>query len=103
VENATGSSCEQDLDYYPYGGQQHDYCANVAQNYKFTGKERDTESGLDNFEARYLEFSIGRFMSPDPAGLLAQKPTYPQSWNLYAYDAAARHRGSNQCPAHRRC
>jgi hypothetical protein len=24
-------------------------------------------------------------MSPDPAGLLAQKPGYPQSWNLYAY------------------
>ncbi len=31
----------------------------------FTGKERDSESGLDNFGARYDSSSIGRFMSPD--------------------------------------
>ena len=36
--------------------------------HKFTGKERDGESGLDNFGARYLTSSIGRFMSPDPMG-----------------------------------
>lgn len=24
-------------------------------------------------------------MTPDPSGLLAQKPADPQSWNLYAY------------------
>lgn len=35
--------------------------------YKFTGKERDTESGLDNFGARYDASSMGRFMTPDPA------------------------------------
>ncbi len=28
---------------------------------------------------------MGRFMSPDPSGLLAQRPADPQSWNLYAY------------------
>ena len=33
--------------------------------YKFTGKERDSESGLDNFGARYFVSSLGRFMSPD--------------------------------------
>ena len=51
VENATGTVCEQDIDYYPYGGVENDYCSGsgVSQNYKFTGKERDTESGLDNF------------------------------------------------------
>jgi RHS repeat-associated protein len=52
--------------------------------HKFTGKERDPESGLDNFEARYYGSSLGRFMSPDPdnagADLLA-----PQSWNAYSY------------------
>jgi RHS repeat-associated protein len=53
--------------------------------FNFTGKERDSESGLDNFGARYDSSQLGRFMSPDPSGLLAQKPTYPQSWNLYAY------------------
>jgi RHS repeat-associated protein len=32
---------------------------------KFTGKERDSESGLDNFGARYNSSTMGRFMSPD--------------------------------------
>ena|ERR1700676_3184140 len=34
-----------------------------GSSYKFTGEERDSESGLDNFEARYLGSSLGRFMS----------------------------------------
>jgi|SRR5271165_475426 len=33
--------------------------------HKFTGKERDTESGLDYFGFRYFGSSLGRFMSPD--------------------------------------
>jgi len=32
---------------------------------RFTGKERDAESGNDYFEARYYSSSMGRFMSPD--------------------------------------
>ena len=51
-------------------------------DYKFTGKERDTESGLDNFEARYLGSSLGRFMSPDPMGGHKEDP---QTLNKYAY------------------
>jgi RHS repeat-associated protein len=85
VENAAGTACEQDIDYYPYGGQENDYCTTpVAQHYKFTGKERDTESGLDNFGARYNASTMGRFMSPDrsPDGIA---PGDPQSWNLYGY------------------
>jgi RHS repeat-associated protein len=84
VENATGTACEQDIDYYPYGGVQNDYCPNVAQNYKFTGKERDTESGLDYFGARYNASSMGRFMTPDPL-LNSGRPGSPQTWNRYAY------------------
>jgi len=84
VENATGSVCEQDIDYYPYGGQQHNYCPNAAQNYKFTGKERDSESGLDNFGARFNASNIGRFMSPD-AFFKDSHVSDPQSWNEYAY------------------
>ncbi len=89
VTNATGSSCEQDIDYYPYGGQENDYCNAVAQNYKFTGKERDSESGLDNFGARYHASSLGRFMTPDWAARPAAVPYAmfgnPQSLNLYTY------------------
>jgi hypothetical protein len=32
--------------------------------YKFTAKERDSESGLDNFGARFDSSTLGRFMSP---------------------------------------
>jgi RHS repeat-associated protein len=39
-----------------------------SNSYKFTGKERDSESGLDNFGARYFGSSMGRFMSPDSLG-----------------------------------
>ena len=84
VENATGTVCEQDIDYYPYGGQENDYCPNVAQNYKFTGKERDSESGLDNFGKRYFGSSLGRFQTPDPL-LNSGRPENPQTWNKYAY------------------
>ncbi len=54
-----------------------------------TGKERDSESGLDEFGARYYSSSLGRFMIAD----WAAKPTAvpyanfgnPQSLNLYSY------------------
>lgn len=55
----------------------------------FTGKERDTESGLDYFGARYYASNMGRFMSPDWS--VKQEPVPysklddPQSLNLYAY------------------
>jgi RHS repeat-associated protein len=60
-----------------------------ATEHHFTGKERDSESGLDYFGVRYLNSNLGRFMTPDWAG----KPTAvpyakygnPQSLNLYAY------------------
>jgi len=91
IYSQTGTTCEQDIDYYPYGGVEYDYCAGsgVSQNYKFTGKERDAESGLDNFGARYDSSALGRFMTPD----WAAKPTTvpyakfgdPQSLNLYSY------------------
>jgi RHS repeat-associated protein len=83
IANATGTVTEQDIDYYPYGGEQEDYStAPVAQNYKFTGKERDAESGLDNFGARYDASSMGRFMTPDPLGGHQEDP---QTLNKYAY------------------
>ena len=89
VTDASGQ-CEQDIDYYPYGGVQSDNCSTpISQNYKFTGKERDTESGLDYFGARHYASNLGRFMVPD----WAAKPTAvpyatfgnPQSLNLYSY------------------
>jgi RHS repeat-associated protein len=51
---------------------------------KFTGKERDAETGLDYFGARYYSGALGRFMSPDEV-FADQHPDDPQSWNIYAY------------------
>jgi RHS repeat-associated protein len=85
IESGDGSTCEHDIDYFPYGAQQQDYCSGPAQNYKFTGKERDSESGLDNFGARYHAFAMGRFVTPDPLHVMKQKLIDPQQLNMYAY------------------
>lgn len=77
-------------EYYPFGGERPipACCPNnlggVNVPFKFTGKERDSESGLDNFGARYMGSNLGRFMSPDET-LVDQQPEEPQSWNLYSY------------------
>ncbi len=55
----------------------------------FTGKERDPESNLDNFGARYDSSSMGRFMSPDwsddPDPVPYADLNDPQTLNLYSY------------------
>jgi RHS repeat-associated protein len=57
-----------------------------------TGKERDTETQLDYFGARYNASNMGRFMSPDPFIPFNLKKdkfqawiSNPQHWNKYAY------------------
>jgi RHS repeat-associated protein len=51
---------------------------------KFTGYERDGETGLDYAKARMFGSSLGRFTSPDPLSASAS-PILPQSWNRYTY------------------
>ena len=54
-----------------------------------TGKERDAESGLDYFGARYYAPRMGRFMSPDWSAQEEPVPYAklddPQTLNLYSY------------------
>jgi RHS repeat-associated protein len=56
---------------------------------RFTGKERDSESGLDYFGARYYGSALGRFTSPDwsakPQPIPYATLSNPQSLNLYVY------------------
>jgi RHS repeat-associated protein len=49
-----------------------------------SGKERDAETGLDYFLARYYSGAQGRFLSVDPENAGASKDD-PQSWNAYSY------------------
>ena len=86
MTTSTGALC-YDADFLPYG-QEVDYTNTCAQNYKFEGKERDTETGNDNFGARYYRSLIGRWQSPDWSAIPEAVPyanlTNPQTLNLYA-------------------
>jgi len=84
VVNAGGTTLD-DSDFYPFGGERPVVGPTSGNTYKFTGKERDSESGLDYFGARYYGSSMGRFMKPDPIMILKQKFLDPQQWNMYAY------------------
>ena len=60
---------EQTFTSLPYGDSLA--CSGSCQfptEHHFTGKERDTETGLDYFGARYYASNMGRWMSPDWAG-----------------------------------
>jgi RHS repeat-associated protein len=77
---SSGVKC-YDADFYPFGGERS-VSNTCPQNYKFTGKERDSETGNDYFGARYYASNFGRFVSPDPLG---GNLTNPQSLNRYTY------------------
>lgn len=71
-------------DYYPFGLEMPGRSASSASpvdNYKFTGHERDEETGvnLDYMLARGYDPAIGRFIQVDP-----HYSNYP-SWSPYSY------------------
>ena len=72
----------------PYGGELDTQV--TANHYKFAGKERDAETGLDYFGARYYASNMGRWMSPDwadrPEAVPYSVMANPQSLNLYGYE-----------------
>jgi RHS repeat-associated protein len=102
-------------DYLPFGEEipsgvgtrstTNGYTANDNVRQQFTQKERDDETGLDYFGARYYSNTQGRFTSVDPYNIVreaqitaqsdpdeakAQLSDYlngPQQWNRYAYVA----------------
>ncbi len=87
VLNATGGVLD-DSDFYPFGGERPVSSAS-GNTYKFTGKERDIESGLDYFGARYYANTMGCWLSPDwsatPQAIPYADLTDPQTLNLYGY------------------
>jgi RHS repeat-associated protein len=83
VQSGQTSSC-YDADFLPYG-QEVAYTNGCGSRYKFTTKERDTETGNDNLGARYHRSLVGRFLSPDSVTMLPERLRDPQQINLYSY------------------
>ena len=87
VTNNAGSVC-YDADLTPFGGERA-YTNSCTQNsYKFEGKERDTETGNDDFGARSYSNRFGRWLSTDWSAVPVAVPyanlTNPQTLNLYS-------------------
>jgi len=78
-ENAAVLSYEE---YYPYGSTSYQAGRSAAEmslkRYRYTGKERDEETGLYYHGARYYAPWLGRWVRADPAGLVA-------GMNLFAF------------------
>src|SRR5215472_7090264 len=82
-------AAENESEFYPFGGELQFSAADSSNYYKFTGKERDAESNLDYFGARYYSSTLGRWTAADWSAAPAPVPyadfTDPQSLNLYSY------------------
>jgi RHS repeat-associated protein len=87
-----GQAAKARYDYLPFGeeinasygnrSQSAGYTPNEAIRQKYTGYERDIETGLDFAQARYYCNTQGRFISADS---VAGTATSPQTLNRYAY------------------
>jgi RHS repeat-associated protein len=81
VRTGVSGSVAESYQSLPFGDGMTPSTVGVSPNH-FTGKERDAESGLDDFPARYFTSSMGRWMTPDIMGGHADDP---QTLNKYAY------------------
>lgn len=73
-------------EYHPYGTTAYQAKNNdiksTAKRYRYTGMERDEETGLEYHSARYYLPWLGRWLSSDPSGIKA-------NINLYNYGDAS--------------
>ena len=82
ITDATGAVVAR-YDFLPFG-ELWDPQSNPDTR-QFAGKERDTETGLDYFGARYNRAQSGRFITIDPVLNIEAALSDPQRWNRYAY------------------
>ncbi|MCL5022341.1 MAG: RHS repeat-associated core domain-containing protein [Nitrospirae bacterium] len=93
-------------DYRPFGEEQSIDPQTTENDMKFVGKEKDKETGLYYFGARYMRPEIGRFVTTDPVGPVdprTSKTNYamlanPQRLNRYAYSLISAIRDSALFP-----
>jgi RHS repeat-associated protein len=87
LTDALGAVVEE-CEIYAFG---HTRCAfqprGVQEDYQFAQKERDVESGLHYFEARFLSSSLSRFTRVDPLATDLKRDwlATPQQLNLYSF------------------
>ena len=81
-DNTGGEVASSTHDYEPFGVEitPTDACDNT---HKFTGHERDIETGNDYMHFRFFSASMGRFQKPDSN--FDSPIANPQGWNLYSY------------------
>jgi RHS repeat-associated protein len=88
VVTGQGQEVKARFDYMPFGEEvtagRTGYGSNNIKQ-KFTQKERDDETGLDFFGARYYASVTGRFTTVDPMGIDEKRLLDPQMINAYAY------------------
>jgi RHS repeat-associated protein len=72
-------------DYLPFGTDWQSTSTQFGDRVLFAGKERDAQTGLDYFGARYFSKDAGRFFVVDPVFNLNTASVTPQLWNRYAY------------------
>ena len=76
--------------YWPFGEMRNQWRPSTGEPvspnpYLFSQKERDTETNLQYFEARYLAASLGRFNRVDPAIEAVPDSAYENPQLLHAY------------------
>jgi len=84
----TDGNIKTRMDYEPYGMELYPLDANdTNEKYKFTNQERDFNTGLDYFHARYYSSVIGRFTGADSVVISRERLANPQRLNLFSYAA----------------
>jgi RHS repeat-associated protein len=81
-----------EAEYMPFG-EEYTVSGIIDNNKRFVGKEKDVETGLSYFGARYMDVEIGRFLAPDPVravnagtgGINTALLGNPQRLNPYTY------------------
>jgi RHS repeat-associated protein/uncharacterized repeat protein (TIGR02543 family) len=81
VTNAAGAVVKRH-DYFAFG---EDIMGPEGDPRRFTAKERDAETELHYFGARYYRSVWGRFTSVDPVIGIDESVVDPQRWNRYGY------------------
>ncbi len=89
VETDSAGNVLNESLFFPYGVERIVQQNDTANNYRFSGKERDPNTGLDDFGTRYYDSVLGRFMTPDwdakPTAVPYAAFGDPQTLNLYSY------------------